>query len=303
MRSKSASKTGSGKEKLLQVWVEPHDLDKTRHAMDSLIHSIRWDEKRFGLELDLDRFMIVAVSDFNMGAMENKGLNIFNTKYVLANPETATDTDFANIEAVVGHEYFHNWTGNRVTCRDWFQLSLKEGLTVFRDQEFSADMAAGDAEGAASAAARATKRIEDVRVLRQMQFAEDAGPMAHPVRPESYVEINNFYTMTVYEKGSEVVRMYQTLFGRDGFRRGMDLYFKRHDGQAVTCDDFRHALADANRPRSRAVRALVQPGGHAARVRAHALRRRAASATALTLTQGYGDGVPKPRAKRRKVRC
>jgi aminopeptidase N len=238
--------SGSGKEKLLQVWVEPHDLDKTRHAMDSLIHSIRWDENRFGLELDLDRFMIVAVSDFNMGAMENKGLNIFNTKYVLANPETATDTDFFNIESVVGHEYFHNWTGNRVTCRDWFQLSLKEGLTVFRDQEFSADMAAGDAPGAASEAARATRRIEDVRVLRQMQFAEDAGPMAHPVRPESYVEINNFYTMTVYEKGSEVVRMYQTLFGRDGFRRGMDLYFERHDGQAVTCDDFRHAMADAN---------------------------------------------------------
>ncbi len=184
-------KTGSGKEKLLQVWVEPHDLDKTQHAMDSLKHSIRWDEERFGLELDLDRFMIVAVSDFNMGAMENKGLNIFNTKYVLANPETATDTDFANIEAVVGHEYFHNWTGNRVTCRDWFQLSLKEGLTVFRDQEFSADMAGG----ATDEAARATKRIEDVRVLRQMQFAEDAGPMAHPVRPESYVEINNFYTM------------------------------------------------------------------------------------------------------------
>ncbi|WP_153099656.1 aminopeptidase N [Paraburkholderia hayleyella] len=232
----------SGQTKLLQVWVEPQDLDKTRHAMDSLIHAIRWDETRFGLELDLERFMIVAVSDFNMGAMENKGLNIFNTKYVLANPETATDTDFAHVEAVVGHEYFHNWTGNRVTCRDWFQLSLKEGLTVFRDQEFSADMAGGEH----NAAARATKRIEDVRVLRQAQFAEDAGPMAHPVRPESYTEINNFYTMTVYEKGAEVVRMYQTLFGREGFRRGMDLYFQRHDGQAVTCDDFRHALADAN---------------------------------------------------------
>ncbi len=215
---------------------------RPRHAMDSLIHSIRWDEERFGLELDLDRFMIVAVSDFNMGAMENKGLNIFNTKYVLANPETATDTDFGNIEAVVGHEYFHNWTGNRVTCRDWFQLSLKEGLTVFRDQEFSADMQGG----ATDEAARAVKRIEDVRVLRQMQFPEDAGPMAHPVRPESYVEINNFYTMTVYEKGAEVVRMYQTLVGREGFRRGMDLYFERHDGQAVTCDDFRHAMADAN---------------------------------------------------------
>ncbi|WP_428851484.1 aminopeptidase N [Imbroritus primus] len=231
--------TGSGASKLLQVWVEPADLDKTRHAMDSLIASIRWDEARFGLELDLERFMIVAVSDFNMGAMENKGLNIFNTKYVLANSETATDTDFANIESVVGHEYFHNWTGNRVTCRDWFQLSLKEGLTVFRDQEFSADMM-GTASG------RAVKRIEDVRLLRQVQFPEDAGPMAHPVRPDSYQEINNFYTVTVYEKGAEVVRMYQTLLGRDGFRKGMDLYFKRHDGQAVTCDDFRQAMADAN---------------------------------------------------------
>jgi aminopeptidase N len=242
-------KTGSGRNKLLQVWVEPHDLDKTRYAMDSLIHSLAWDERRFGLELDLERFMIVAVSDFNMGAMENKGLNIFNTRFVLANPETATDTDYAGIEAVVGHEYFHNWTGNRVTCRDWFQLSLKEGLTVFRDQEFSADMASllpDGSEDESSASSRATKRIEDVRLLRQVQFAEDAGPMAHPVRPENYVEINNFYTVTVYEKGAEVVRMYQTLFGREGFRRGMDLYFQRHDGQAVTCDDFRQAMADAN---------------------------------------------------------
>lgn len=242
--------SASGKEKLLQVWVESQDLGKTRHAMDSLIHSIRWDERRFGLELDLDRFMIVAVGDFNMGAMENKGLNIFNTKYVLANAETATDVDFANIESVVGHEYFHNWTGNRVTCRDWFQLSLKEGLTVFRDQEFSADMAAQAASQAnaeaAAASARAVKRIEDVRLLRQAQFPEDAGPMAHPVRPDSYEEINNFYTVTVYEKGAEVVRMYQTLLGRDGFRKGMDLYFQRHDGQAVTCDDFRAAMADAN---------------------------------------------------------
>ncbi len=235
--------------------------------------------------------MIVAVSDFNMGAMENKGLNIFNTKYVLANPETATDTDFANIEAVVGHEYFHNWTGNRVTCRDWFQLSLKEGLTVFRDQEFSADMAGG----ATDEAARATKRIEDVRVLRQMQFAEDAGPMAHPVRPESYVEINNFYTMTVYEKGSEVVRMYQTLFGRDGFRKGMDLYFKRHDGQAVTCDDFRHALADANgRDLAQFERWYSQAGTPRVSVK-HRVRRRAAHATRVTLTQGYGDAAPAAR--------
>jgi aminopeptidase N len=229
----------SGREVLLQIWVEEGNLDKTGHAMESLKNSIRWDEQRFNLELDLDRFMIVAVGDFNMGAMENKGLNIFNTKYVLANSRIATDADYANIEAVVGHEYFHNWTGNRVTCRDWFQLSLKEGLTVFRDQEFSADMIGSDS-------GRAVKRIEDVRVLRQAQFPEDAGPMAHPVRPDSYVEINNFYTVTIYEKGAEVVRMYQTLFGRDGFRKGMDLYFERHDGQAVTCDDFRAAMADAN---------------------------------------------------------
>lgn len=229
----------SGREVLLQVWVEPGNLDKTQHAMTSLKHSIRWDEERFGLELDLDRFMIVAVGDFNMGAMENKGLNIFNTKYVLANARIATDGDYAAIESVVGHEYFHNWTGNRVTCRDWFQLSLKEGLTVFRDQEFSADQIG-------SASGRAVKRIGDVRVLRQSQFPEDAGPMAHSVRPDSYLEINNFYTVTIYEKGSEVVRMYQTLFGRDGFRKGMDLYFARHDGQAVTCDDFRAAMVDAN---------------------------------------------------------
>ena len=229
----------SGRDALLQVWVEEGNLDKTQHAMDSLKNSIDWDVQRFGLDLDLERFMIVAVGDFNMGAMENKGLNIFNTKFVLANPRIATDVDFANIEAVVGHEYFHNWTGNRVTCRDWFQLSLKEGLTVFRDQEFSADMIGSDS-------GRAVKRIDDVRVLRQAQFPEDAGPMAHPVRPDSYVEINNFYTVTVYEKGAEVVRMYQTLLGREGFRKGMDLYFERHDGQAVTCDDFRAAMADAN---------------------------------------------------------
>jgi aminopeptidase N len=283
-------KSGSGKEKLLQVWVEPHDLDKTRHAMDSLIHSIRWDEARFGLELDLDRFMIVAVSDFNMGAMENKGLNIFNTKYVLANPETATDVDFANIEAVVGHEYFHNWTGNRVTCRDWFQLSLKEGLTVFRDQEFSAAMSGGDE----NEAARATKRIEDVRVLRQMQFAEDAGPMAHPVRPESYVEINNFYTMTVYEKGSEVVRMYQTLFGREGFRKGMDLYFKRHDGQAVTCDDFRAAMADANgRDLAQYERWYSQAG--TPRVAVTTRYDETHKRYSVTLAQDYGNAAPAAR--------
>ncbi len=231
--------TRSGKDHLLQVYVRRGDLDKTEHAMNSLIASLIWDEARFGLPLDLERFMIVAVSDFNMGAMENKGLNIFNTKYVLANPATATDVDYANIESVVGHEYFHNWTGNRVTCRDWFQLSLKEGLTVFRDQEFSQDMAG-------SPSARAVKRIEDVRQLRQFQFPEDAGPMAHPVRPDSYLAIDNFYTATVYEKGAEVVRMMHTLVGRDGFANGMKLYFERHDGQAVTCDDFAQAIADAN---------------------------------------------------------
>jgi aminopeptidase N len=229
----------SGRDALLQVWVEDGNLDKTDYAMASLKNSIRWDEERFGLELDLDRFMIVAVGDFNMGAMENKGLNIFNTKFVLANPRVATDIDYAGIEAVVGHEYFHNWTGNRVTCRDWFQLSLKEGLTVFRDQEFSADMIGTDT-------GRAVTRIDQVRTLRQAQFPEDAGPMAHPVRPDSFVEINNFYTVTIYEKGAEVVRMYQTLVGREGFRKGMDLYFERHDGQAVACDDFRAAMADAN---------------------------------------------------------
>ncbi len=229
----------SGKEHLLQVYVRPGDLDKTEHAMNSLIAAVDWDEARFGLPLDLERFMIVATSDFNMGAMENKGLNIFNTKFVLANPATATDQDYANIESVVGHEYFHNWTGNRVTCRDWFQLSLKEGLTVFRDQEFSMDLCP-------DASARAVKRIEDVRVLRTVQFAEDAGPMSHPVRPDSYIEINNFYTVTVYEKGAEVVRMMHTLVGRDGFARGMQLYFERHDGHAVTCDDFAQAIADAN---------------------------------------------------------
>jgi aminopeptidase N len=228
-----------GREALLQVWVEEGNLDKTDYAMQSLKNSIRWDEERYGLELDLDRFMIVAVGDFNMGAMENKGLNIFNTKFVLANPRVATDVDFQGIEAVVGHEYFHNWTGNRVTCRDWFQLSLKEGLTVFRDQEFTADMI-GTETG------RAVSRIDQVRTLRQAQFPEDAGPMAHPVRPDSFVEINNFYTVTVYEKGAEVVRMYQTLLGVDGFRKGMDLYFHRHDEQAVECDDFRSAMADAN---------------------------------------------------------
>ena len=241
-------RTRSGRDVLLQIWVEPGQLDKTAHAMESLKRAIRWDEERFGLELDLDRFMIVASHDFNMGAMENKGLNIFNAKYVLANPAVATDADFANIESIVGHEYFHNWTGNRVTCRDWFQLSLKEGLTVFRDQEFSADMMLGDsaAHGETGTWAGAVKRVEDVRTLRAAQFPEDAGPLAHPVRPDAYQEIGNFYTATVYEKGAEVVRMLQTLLGRDRFRRGLDLYFERHDGDAVTCEDFVAAMADSN---------------------------------------------------------
>jgi aminopeptidase N len=227
--------TQRGRNVVLEVWTEPADQDKVRHAMESIKHAMRWDEERFGLEYDLDVYMIVAVGDFNMGAMENKGLNIFNTKYVLARKETATDADFEGVERVIGHEYFHNWTGNRVTCRDWFQLSLKEGLTVFRDQEFAADMTS-----------RAVKRIEDVKGLRASQFPEDAGPTAHPIRPDSYIEMNNFYTMTVYEKGAEVVRMIQTLLGREGFKKGMELYFRRHDGQAVTCDDFRAAMADAN---------------------------------------------------------
>jgi aminopeptidase N len=227
--------TRSGRTATLRIYVEPENIHQCDHAMYSLKQAMAWDEERFGLEYDLDLYMIVAVGDFNMGAMENKGLNIFNTKYVLARPETATDADYQGILGVIGHEYFHNWTGNRVTCRDWFQLSLKEGLTVFRDQEFSSDLGS-----------RGVKRIEDVRVLRSSQFPQDAGPMAHPVRPDSYIEINNFYTVTVYNKGAEVIRMMQTLLGRDGFRRGMDLYFQRHDGQAVTCDDFVAAMADAN---------------------------------------------------------
>ena len=228
-------RTRSGREVVLRIYVEEHNREKCDHALASLQKAMRWDEQTYGLEYDLDVYMIVAVDDFNMGAMENKGLNIFNSKYVLARPDTATDQDYQNIEGVIGHEYFHNWTGNRVTCRDWFQLSLKEGLTVFRDREFTADMTS-----------RAVKRIADVRLLRTHQFAEDSGPMAHPVRPQSYIEINNFYTATVYEKGAEVVRMYQTLLGREGFRKGMRLYFQRHDGQAVTTDDFASAMADAN---------------------------------------------------------
>ena len=228
-------RTASGKDIVLRIYTEKHNADKCAHALRSLQKAMRWDEQRFGLECDLEIYMIVAVDDFNMGAMENKGLNIFNSSCVLARPDTATDADYMTIEAVVAHEYFHNWTGNRVTCRDWFQLSLKEGLTVFRDQEFTSDVTS-----------RAVKRISDVRYLRTYQFAEDTSPMAHPVRPASYLEINNFYTLTVYEKGAEIVRMYQSMFGTDGFRKGMDLYFQRHDGQAVTTDDFAAAMADAN---------------------------------------------------------
>ena len=225
----------SGKTKNLFIYVERGKADQAGWSMDCLKRSIAWDEKRFGLELDLDEYKIVAVGDFNSGAMENKGLNIFNTKYILARPDTATDTDYLNIDRVVAHEYFHNWTGDRVTCRDWFQLSLKEGLTVFRDQEYGADTYS-----------RAVTRIQEVRNLRAAQFPEDAGPMAHPVRPQSYMEIRNFYTMTVYEKGAEVVRMQHTLLGEEKFQAGMRLYFQRHDGQAVTCDDFVQAMQDAS---------------------------------------------------------
>lgn len=289
--------TRSGRNVLLQVWVEQGNLDRAGHAMEALIHAMRWDEECFGLELDLDRFMIVVVSDFNMGAMENKGLNIFNAKYVLARPDTATDVDYENIESVVAHEYFHNWTGNRVTCRDWFQLTLKEGLTVFRDQQFSADMQALAAGEAGAASARAVKRIDDVRVLRAVQFAEDAGPMAHPIRPDSYQEINNFYTATVYEKGAEVIRMLHTLLGREGFRNGMDLYFSYHDGQAVTCDEFVECMAEANgRDLEQFMHWYSQAGTPVVTARGKWVG--SAGMYALTLAQhvphvaGQGDGLP-----------
>ncbi|TOG11590.1 aminopeptidase N [Vibrio parahaemolyticus] len=226
--------TMSGRNVDLEIFVDKGNLDRAGHAMTSLINSMKWDEERFGLEYDLDIYMIVAVDFFNMGAMENKGLNIFNSKFVLANDQTATDRDYLGIEAVIGHEYFHNWTGNRVTCRDWFQLSLKEGLTVFRDQEFSSDLGS-----------RAVNRIDNVRIIRGPQFAEDASPMSHPIRPDKVIEMNNFYTLTVYEKGSEVIRMYHTLLGEEGFQKGMQLYFERHDGTAATCEDFVSAMEDA----------------------------------------------------------
>ncbi len=227
--------TASGRQVRCAIYVEPGKLDQCAHALEALKKAMRWDEEVFGLEMDLDHYMIVAVGDFNMGAMENKGLNIFNTKYVLARPDIATDIDYQNIDRVVAHEYFHNWTGNRVTCRDWFQLSLKEGLTVFRDQQFGMDVHS-----------RGVTRIQEVRTLRTAQFPEDAGPMAHPIRPAYYAEINNFYTATVYEKGAEVIRMIHTLIGAAAFRRGMDLYFARHDGQAVTCEDFVAAMQHAS---------------------------------------------------------
>ncbi|WP_336987545.1 aminopeptidase N [Altererythrobacter aquiaggeris] len=225
--------TMSGRNVELNIWVRDGDQDRTQHAMDSLIRSMKWDEETFGREYDLDLFNIVAVSDFNMGAMENKGLNIFNTKYILADPDTATDGDFDAVEGVVAHEYFHNWSGNRVTCRDWFQLSLKEGFTVLRDQLFSQDMGS-----------EPVKRIEDVRILRSVQFPEDSGPLAHPIRPDSFREISNFYTSTIYNKGAEVIRMMRTLAGADAFRKGCDLYFERHDGEAATCEDFVTAIED-----------------------------------------------------------
>jgi len=227
--------TSTGKDVHLEIFSEQENVNKLHYAMESLKRAMKWDEDKFGLSYDLGIYNIVAVNDFNMGAMENKGLNVFNTAYVLADPKTATDTDYERVEGVIGHEYFHNWTGNRVTCRDWFQLTLKEGLTVFRDQEFSGDMNSN-----------AVKRIESVKSIRGSQFQEDAGPMSHPVRPDSYICMDNFYTATVYYKGAEVIRMYNTLFTEKGFRKGMDLYFKRHDGDAVTCDDFRSAMADAN---------------------------------------------------------
>ena len=227
--------TMDGRDVALNIWVRAGDVDRCGHAMSALQKSMAWDEARFGRAYDLDVYNIVAVHDFNFGAMENKGLNIFNSKYVLAKPETATDQDFDAVESVIAHEYFHNWTGNRITCRDWFQLSLKEGLTVYRDQEFSADMGS-----------RGLKRIDDVRTLRAIQFPEDAGPLAHPIRPESYIEISNFYTATVYNKGAEVIRMMETILGPERFRAGMDLYFQRHDGQAVTCEDFIAAMEDAS---------------------------------------------------------
>ncbi|MBW2498918.1 MAG: aminopeptidase N [Deltaproteobacteria bacterium] len=270
-------RTMSGREVRLEIWVEPQNIDRCEHALRSLQKSMRWDEERFGREYDLDVYMIVAVNDFNMGAMENKGLNVFNSKYVLALPETATDDDYEGIESVIAHEYFHNWTGNRVTCRDWFQLTLKEGLTVYRDQRFSEEVGS-----------EAVCRIASVKALRARQFPEDEGPMAHPIRPESYISMDNFYTATVYEKGAEVIRMYRTLLGEAGFRKGMDLYFDRHDGQAVTCDDFRFAMADANgRDLGQFERWYLQDG--TPRLRAEVEYQAEGRRYVLTLAQDYPE--------------
>ncbi len=267
--------TMSGRKVSLEIWVEPQNVDRCEHALRSLQRAMKWDEEKFGLEYDLDIYMIVAVGDFNMGAMENKGLNVFNSKYVLALPETATDDDYEGIESVIAHEYFHNWTGNRVTCRDWFQLTLKEGLTVYRDQRFSEDMHS-----------EPVCRIAEIKGLRARQFPEDEGPMAHPIRPDSYISMDNFYTATVYEKGAEVIRMIATLIGEDGFRKGMDLYFDRHDGQAVTCDDFRAAMGDANgRDLSQFERWYLQAG--TPRLRAVGKYDREGRRYELTLSQDY----------------
>ena len=281
--------TRSGREVALAIWVRRGDEDKCGHAMASLKKSMRWDEETFGLEYDLDVFNIVAVSDFNMGAMENKGLNVFNTRYVLAKPETATDTDYQHIEAVIAHEYFHNWTGNRVTCRDWFQLSLKEGLTVFRDQLFSADQGSP-----------AVSRIGNVRTLRAAQFPEDAGPLAHPVQPQSYLRIDNFYTPTVYNKGAEVIRMIHTLLGPDGFRRGMDLYIRAHDNHAATIERFHPRRWRRRRRRSRRIPAVVPPGRHARDHGRGPLRSGTRAAYELTVAQrvpptpGQPEKAPMP---------
>jgi aminopeptidase N len=282
---RGAFTTASGREVALEIWVEPANADKCEHALASLEAAMKWDEDTYGLEYDLDVYMIVAVDDFNMGAMENKGLNVFNSKYVLAKPSTATDDDYEGIESVVAHEYFHNWTGNRVTCRDWFQLTLKEGLTVFRDQEFSSDMNS-----------RAVQRIKDVTRLRTAQFAEDAGPLAHPIRPESYVEMNNFYTATVYEKGAEVVRLYQTLFGKAGFRKGLRHYLSTHDGSAVTCDDFRHAMAEANgADLSQLERWYSQAGTPTVRARGHFDDSSSRYSLTLAQSQRTLPDAPEPR--------
>jgi aminopeptidase N len=280
--------TASGRTVKLGIWVAEADLPRTDHAMKSLKDSMAWDERVYGREYDLDVFNIVAVSDFNFGAMENKGLNIFNTRYILADPETATDPDYDAIEGVVAHEYFHNWSGNRVTCRDWFQLSLKEGFTVYRDQEFSADMGSA-----------AVKRIDDVRVLRAAQFQEDAGPLAHPVRPESYMEISNFYTATVYNKGAEVIRMMARLLGTERFRKGSDLYFERHDGQAATCDDFVRAMEEGGEIDLEQFRLWYSQAG-TPRVTVHKFYDEAAGALTLTLRQMVpptpGQSIKQPMA-------